>query len=92
MSLADVRARIDALDDQIVALLAQRQEQVRRAAAYKSDEAAVRAPDRRAQLMARLRVRATEEGADPRVVERVYEAMVDAFIELELREHRSPAG
>jgi len=65
MSLDDVRAAIDRIDDQIVALLAQRQEQVRAAAAFKADDAAVRAPDRRAALLARVRERAEAEGADP---------------------------
>lgn len=89
MSLEDERAAIDALDDQIVALLAKRQEHVKRAAAFKTDEAAVRAPARRAAVMARLRERAGSEGVAPEVVERVYTAMIDAFVELELVEHRA---
>ncbi len=89
MSLDDVRAAIDRIDDQIVALLAQRQEQVRAAAAFKADDAAVRAPGRRAALMARVRERAEAEGADPDVVTATYTAMVDAFIALELGEHRA---
>lgn len=85
MSLDEARAAIDAIDDRIVALLAQRQAQVRAVAAVKTDEQAVRAPERRAALMARLHERANEEGVDPDVVMRTYEAMVDAFIDLELR-------
>jgi enamine deaminase RidA (YjgF/YER057c/UK114 family)/chorismate mutase len=86
-SLAEVRARIDALDDQIVALLALRQRHVQAAALYKTDEEAVRAPDRRAELLRRLRQRAVTEGVDPGVVDRVWTAMTDAFTDLELREH-----
>ncbi len=89
MTLADVREQIDRLDDQLVGLLAQRQQQVQRAARFKVDEAAVRAPDRRASMMARLRERALEEDLDPSVVDAVWTAMIDAFIALELREHRS---
>jgi len=89
MSLDDVRAAIDRIDDQIVALLAQRQEQVRAAAAFKADDAAVRAPDRRAALLDRVRERAVAEGADPDVVSATYAALVDAFIALELGEHRA---
>jgi len=89
VSLDDVRAAIDRIDDQIVALLAQRQEQVRAAAAFKADDAAVRAPDRRAALLARVRERAEAAGADPDVVAATYTAMVDAFIALELGEHRA---
>ncbi|GAA4872295.1 chorismate mutase [Actinomycetospora straminea] len=84
MSLDEVRAAIDRIDDQIVVLLAQRQEQVRAAAAFKSDDAAVRAPARRAAVIARLRQRAEEEGVHPDVVAATYTAMIDAFIALEL--------
>lgn len=87
VSLADVRQQIDQLDDQIVVLLARRQQQVKRASADKQDEAAVRAPDRRKLMMERLASRAVEEGVDPDVVARVYAAMIDAFIDVELREH-----
>lgn len=89
MSLDDVRAAIDRIDDQIVALLAQRQAQVEAAATFKADDAAVRAPDRRAALLARVRDRAVEEGASPDVVTATYTAMVDAFIALELGERRT---
>lgn len=89
MSLDDVRAAIDRIDDQIVALLAQRQAQVEAAATFKADDAAVRAPDRRAALLARVRDRAVEEGANPDVVTATYSAMVDAFIALELGERRT---
>ena len=87
MSLSEVRAEIDALDDQIVRLLALRQRQVEWAATFKADADAVRAPDRRARVMARLRERALQEGVDPAVVEAVWTAMIGAFVELELREH-----
>jgi enamine deaminase RidA (YjgF/YER057c/UK114 family)/chorismate mutase len=89
VSLDDVRREIDSLDDQIVALLAQRQQQVIRAAEYKSSSAEVRAPRRRAQMMHRLHTRAIELGVDPEVVTKVYTAMIDGFIELEQREHRA---
>jgi isochorismate pyruvate lyase len=89
MSLAEVRAGIDAVDDRIVELLAQRQQLVQQAATFKRDADAVRAPERRRQVVDRLRARASAVGADPRVVEVVATTMIDAFIELELRAHRS---
>lgn len=89
MSLTEVRAAIDGIDDQIVALMAQRQHHVKAAAVYKADEAEVRAPERRAALIARLRERAAREGVDPVVVAVTYTAMVDAFVALEMRERRT---
>ena len=87
MSLAEVRAHIDQIDEQIVTLLAARQQLVREAARHKTDQAAVRAPDRRAAVMRRLGELAAEHGVSADVVHRTYTAMIDAFIDLELQEH-----
>jgi predicted kinase/chorismate mutase len=88
VSLDRVRADIDSIDDRLVDLLGRRESLVKEAATYKRDEAAVRAPDRRAALMARLRGRAADVGLSPAVVDATWTAMIDAFVGLELREHR----
>lgn len=87
VSIVEVRSQIDQIDEQIVKLLAARQKLVKEAARYKTDESAVRAPERRATMMARRREWATAEGVSSEVVRRVYEAMIDSFIDLELHEH-----
>ena len=92
MSLNDVRSQIDEIDREIVRMLADRERLVREAASFKTDEQAVRAPDRVDQVLRKVRALAAEEGASPEVVEQVYRTMIDAFISLELREHRSPDG
>ena len=89
-SLADVRAAIDGIDGEIVDLLAARQALVRRAGRLKRDAAAVRAPDRVAAVVGRVREVAVRAGADPGLVERVYRTMIDAFIQLELAEAGLP--
>ncbi|WP_131735594.1 chorismate mutase [Actinomadura roseirufa] len=86
-SLPEVRARIDAIDGEIVGLLADRQALVRAAAAFKADERAVRAPGRVEEVIARVRDRAAAAGLAPEVAEAVWRAMIGAFIELELAEH-----
>ncbi|WP_424216574.1 chorismate mutase (plasmid) [Streptomyces sp. BI20] len=88
-SLAEVRARIDALDTELTGLLAQRQRLVRAAAGFKTDEAAVRAPDRVERVVTAARARAAEAGLAPQVAEAVWRAMIDAFITLELDEHHT---
>ncbi len=87
-SLDEIRARIDTLDGELVDLLARRQELVRAAAALKTDEQAVRAPDRAERVIGAARLRAESAGLAPEVAEAVWRAMVGAFIELELTEHR----
>ncbi|MFF9864139.1 chorismate mutase [Streptomyces sp. NPDC013953] len=85
-SLAEVRAHIDALDTELTALLARRQDLVRRAADFKTDEGTVRAPGRVEQVVAAARARAEAAGLAPEVAEAVWRAMIAAFIDLELAE------
>jgi isochorismate pyruvate lyase len=87
MSLEEIRTAIDALDADLVRLLARRESLVRQAAPLKQNSQAVRAPDRVAQVIGRAREHAAAAGANPDVVERIYRAMVQAFIDLELAEH-----
>ncbi len=82
--LAGVRAAIDGLDEELVTLLARRERLVRAAARFKADAAAVRAPDRVEQVVARARRLAGASGGSPEVAERVYRAMIAAFVDLEM--------
>ena len=82
-SLADVRRHLDAIDRQLVALIAERGACVAQAATFKRNDAEVSAPDRVAQVLARVRSLASELGADPQVVEATWRAMIGAFIEME---------
>jgi isochorismate pyruvate lyase len=86
-SLAEVRARIDAIDADLVGLLADRESLVRAAAAFKADAAAVRAPDRVEQVITAVRERAAAAGLSPTVAEAVWRAMIAAFVDLELDQH-----
>lgn len=88
-SLADVRRAIDAIDAELTVLLARRQRLVKAAAGFKKDERAVRAPARVEAVLTAARERALEHGLAPEVAEAVWSAMVGAFIDLELREHRA---
>ncbi len=90
-SLADVRARIDAVDADLVRLLADRESLVRAAAAFKADADAVRAPDRVEQVIARVRERASAARLSTSVAEAVWRAMIAAFIDLELDQHAKAA-
>ncbi|WP_435106667.1 chorismate mutase [Arhodomonas sp. AD133] len=67
--------------------LTERGENVGQAAGFKRTSDDVRAPQRVEQVIARVVALAREAGADPVVTERVYRAMIGAFIEAELSEH-----
>jgi isochorismate pyruvate lyase len=86
-SINEVRDNIDQIDRKIVALLAERGSFVTQAAAFKKTSDEVRAPNRVEQVIAKVRSLAQEHGANPKVVEAVYRAMISAFIEAELQEH-----
>lgn len=88
-SIEQVRANIDRIDRQLVALLAERGGYVAQAARFKNSSEEVRAPQRVEQVLARVTALAGELGADPEVTARVYRAMIAAFIEAELAEHRA---
>lgn len=87
LSLDEVRQNIDRLDRQLLALIAERGGYVKQAARFKKSASDVAAPARVEQVIARLLAVAPEAGADPRVVEATWRAMIGAFIEAEQIAH-----
>jgi isochorismate pyruvate lyase len=87
--LSGIRSAIDALDTEIIALIAARQRFVEAAGVAKAGQGgdAVRAPARVETVIARVREQAVAAGASPAVVEAAYRAMIAAFIDLELGVH-----
>ncbi|CAK9889803.1 MULTISPECIES: chorismate mutase [Pseudomonas] len=86
-SIEDVRQHIDKIDRAVVSLLASRGRFVTQAARFKKTSDDVRAPARVEQVIKKVREFANDTGASPEVVEKVYRAMIAAFIEEELRTH-----
>ena len=83
--LDDVRAAIDEIDEEIVALIWRRERLVRLAGGLKENDAAVRSPKRMEEVIAHVRSAAEEQDSDCNVVERTYKAMIEAFIDYELK-------
>lgn len=83
ISLAEVRHHIDCVDRQLVALIAERGAYVRQAAAFKKSATEVPAPQRVAQVLAKVNALALENGAEPAVVDAIWRAMIGAFIDSE---------
>jgi isochorismate pyruvate lyase len=83
-TLGALRARIDAIDAQIVELLAARALCVKDATRFKRSSFEVTAPQRQAQVFARVRAlaeaHAAESPALPDVVEAAYRVLVAGFI------------
>jgi len=83
-TLADVRANIDRLDDEIVRLIAERAMYVKDAARFKRDAFQVSAPARQAQVFEKVRQLSDRHNRGfanlDQVVDATYRAMVAAFI------------
>jgi len=88
-TLGALRAKIDALDAQIVELLAARALCVRDATRFKRNSFEVSSPERQAEVFARVRelaaAQATEFPALPDLVEAAYRVLVAGYIAAEAR-------
>jgi isochorismate pyruvate lyase len=83
-SMAEVRAGVDALDAQIVALLAARFRFMDAAARIKPTRDRVRDEERKAAVLEHVRGEAVGNGAPAEAIVSVYDALVEASIGYEL--------
>jgi isochorismate pyruvate lyase len=84
--MAEVRNGIDRLDEQIVALLAERFRYMEAAARIKQDRGAVRDERRKAEVIANARRIAGEGGAPADAIEDIYERLVERSISYEFEQ------
>ncbi|MFT4031565.1 MAG: isochorismate lyase [Siphonobacter sp.] len=84
-TMADIRREIDTIDQQVINLWAKRFEYVKAAAPFKTDAAAVKAPERLASMLQQRRVWAEEKGLSPDVIEGIYRDLVAYFIQEEMK-------
>ena len=85
-SLDEIRAGMDAVDREIVSLIARRVAYVRAAAKFKTSSANVAAPDRVALVLKSRRECAETAGLDGEVVERLYRELVAYCVSEEHKE------
>lgn len=79
-SMDEVRAAIDALDAEIMPLMAARAHCIAEAARIKRDPAIALVPWRVEEVAAHARELAAREGLDPDLAERLWRAMMAEFI------------
>jgi len=90
-SLQDIRAEIDGIDHEIITALGRRFAYVKAAAAFKTSETSVHAPERVASMVEQRRRWAEQEGLNPDVIERMFRDLVAYFTAAELS-HYQDAG
>ena len=82
-TMDDVRRNIDALDERITALMAERSGYMTEAARIKQDAAQVHDQARIDFIVERVKAMARAQGAPEAVIEAAYRAMIDASIAFE---------
>ena len=87
-SLEQAREKIDAIDIALIELIAARQFYVAQAVRFKKSVQDVQAPELVEQVIARVRAHAETVGINADVVEQLYRAMIQQFIQRELKEIR----
>ena len=87
-SLEQAREKIDAIDTALIEMIATRQFYVDQAVRFKKSIQDVQSPERVEQIIQKVRAQPDELGIDPDLVEQLYRAMIQQFIQRELKEIR----
>ena len=91
-TMAEVRHGIDRLDEQIVALLAERFRYMDAAARIKQDRGAVRDERRKAEVIANVGRIAAEERVPVEAFQEIYERLVESSISYEFEQFDEARG
>ncbi|MDE2182603.1 MAG: chorismate mutase [Alphaproteobacteria bacterium] len=83
VSMEDVRAQIDRLDQALVGLLSERQRYIERAAEIKSNRDAVRDEARIVDVLSKVTARARVAGLNPDIAQAVWRVLIERSIALE---------
>jgi isochorismate pyruvate lyase len=83
-NMEEVRAEIDLLDKDIIAMLGKRFDYVKAAATFKTSETSVRAPARFDSMLQQRRSWALAVGLNPDAIEKMYRDLVNHFIDEEM--------
>lgn len=89
LNMQDIRLEIDGIDRQIIASLSKRFAYVKAASKFKTSETSVKAPERVKLMLQQRRIWAEEEGLNPDVIEKLYQDLVNYFIQAELKHWQS---
>ena len=88
-SLAEVRKEIDAIDDQLVDLMVERNNYIKQLARFKESIEKIKEQSRIEDVINRVRQRGIEQGLSPNMVEEIFHIMIDNMVETEIAEFRN---
>ncbi len=85
-TLNEARAKIDTVDEQIVALIAERNNYIKQIAHFKTSIEEVKAEERIDAVISRVREQAISLDLSPNLINDLYVRMIDAMVESEIAE------
>jgi len=88
-SLDELREEIDKVDEEIVQLIAVRNNYIKQAAKFKHTVEEIKADERIDDVLNRVRHKALTLGVSPNMVADLYRQMIDAMVETEIAELRN---
>lgn len=88
-TLDEARVEIDAVDREIVELIAKRNEYIKQIAHFKNSVEEVKAEDRIADVISKVREQAISLDLSPNLINDLYVRMIDEMVESEISEFKN---
>ena len=85
-TLEEAREKIDQVDEEIVKLIAERNDYIKQIAHFKTSVEEIKAEDRIDDVISRVREQAISLGLSPNLINDLYVRMIDAMVESEIAE------
>jgi len=91
-TLDKVRSEIDKVDEEIVKLIAMRNDYIKQIAHFKTSIDEVKAEKRISDVISKVRQQAIELDLSPNLINDLYIRMIDGMVESEIAEFRNAKG
>ena len=91
-TLEEARLEIDNVDEEIVKLIAIRNDYIKQIAHFKTSIDEVKAEERIANVITQVRQQAIELNLSPNLINDLYVRMIDGMVESEIAEFRNAKG
>jgi len=85
-TLDEAREKIDQVDEEIVKLIAKRNDYIKQIAHFKTSVDEIKADDRIEDVISRVREQAISLDLSPNLINELYVKMIDAMVESEIAE------
>jgi isochorismate pyruvate lyase len=85
-TLTEAREKIDQVDEEIVKLIAKRNNYIKQIAHFKTSVDEIKAEDRITDVISRVREQAISLDLSPNLINELYVKMIDAMVESEVSE------